>query len=222
MRDVRLMSKSQSPSKNDNSGTASRGASITRTTGETSVSVSVNLDNADGVINADTSLKFLDHMLVSFAKHAMIDLTVKSKSLDGIHHHLVEDTAIAVGCAIDQALGPRRGITRFGHASVPLDESLAEAVVDLVRRPYVRLSLLLDHTGNSGQMIEDVAKEDVTHFFQSLLDNMAACIHLDVRYGENDHHKAEAAVKSVAVALRTALAIDTKRAGSVPSTKGSM
>ena len=207
---------------NSSSDNPSRSATVTRTTSETSVSVKVDLDGDAVLINADTGLKFLDHMLVSFAKHAMINLTVKSESLDGIHHHLVEDTAIAVGCAIDEALGKRLGITRFGHASVPLDESLAEAVIDLVRRPYVRLSLLLEPVGNSNQKIEDVAKEDVIHFFQSLLDNMAACIHLDVRYGTNDHHKAEAAIKSVAVALRAALAIDTKRAGASPSTKGSM
>lgn len=199
---------------------ACRRASLRRSTGETEVSVSVNLDGS-GRADIDTGVKFLDHMLASLAKHAMLDLDVDARSLDDIRHHLVEDAAIAVGSAIDKALGDRAGITRFGHASVPLDESLAEATMDLVRRPYVRTSLSLKPAAESPS-IEDMPKEDVEHFFQSLLDNMASCVHLDVRYGENDHHKAEAAIKSVAVALRAAAAIDTKRAGAVPSTKGSM
>ena len=207
-------------SDNDN-GKADRSSTVTRSTGETSISVCVALDGT-GRAQVHTGLLFLDHLLASFAKHAMLDLTVKSESLDGINHHLVEDTAIAVGAAIDRAMGTRHGITRFGHASVPLDESLADAVVDLVRRPFVHLSLSLEPAAGQSPAIEDMAKEDVNHFFQSLLENMASCIHLEVRYGSNDHHKAEAAIKSVAVALRAALAIDTKRAGAPPSTKGSM
>jgi len=197
-----------------------RSATEERATGETRISVSVSLDG-DGAASVSTGLSFLDHLLVSLAKHSMIDMTIKAESLDGIKHHLVEDTAITVGAAIDKALGDRAGIARFGHASVPLDESLAESTIDLVRRPYVRVSLALKPSGQN-PAIEDMPQEDVEHFFQSLLENMAACIHLDVRYGQNDHHKAEAAVKSLAVSLRAALAIDTKRAGGAPSTKGSM
>ena len=199
-------------------------ASTRRRTGETSVSVSVNMDGT-GSSSADTGLAFLDHMIASFGKHAMLDLDLKAESLDGIRHHLVEDAAIALGSTIDKALGDRAGIRRFGHASIPLDESLAEATVDLVRRPYVRVSLSLgpggEGGGGGGGSIEDVAKEDVEHFFHSLLQNVCACMHLAVRYGENDHHKAEAAIKSVAVALRAAAAADPAQAG-VPSTKGSM
>lgn len=200
--------------------TAGRSATEERATGETRISASVSLDG-DGAASVSTGLSFLDHLLVSLAKHSMIDMTVKAESLDGIKHHLVEDTAITVGAAIDKALGDRAGIARFGHASVPLDESLAESTIDLVRRPYVRVSLALKPSGQN-PAIEDMPQEDVEHFFQSLLENMAACVHLDVRYGQNDHHKTEAAVKSLAVSLRAALAIDTKRAGGAPSTKGSM
>ncbi len=222
------MSTAEGADNNDNDGGATtiatarrrRSATEERATGETRVSASVSLDG-DGAASVSTGLGFLDHLLVSLAKHSMINMTVKAESLDGIKHHLVEDTAITVGAAIDKALGDRAGIARFGHASVPLDESLAESTIDLVRRPYVRVSLALKPSGQN-PAIEDMPQEDVEHFFQSLLDNMAACIHLDVRYGQNDHHKAEAAVKSLAVSLRAALAIDTKRAGGAPSTKGSM
>ena len=197
-----------------------RQADAHRITKETDVYASVNLDGA-GTSTMNTGLNFLDHLLASFAKHALLDLTVKATSLDDIRHHLVEDTAITVGNVIDQALGKRNGIVRFGHASVPLDESLADATVDLARRPYVHLSLSLK-PADMNQSIEDVPKEDVEHFFQSLLNNIAACIHLDVKYGQNDHHKAEAAIKALAVALRQALQVDQRRAGQSPSTKGSL
>ncbi len=193
-----------------------RDATVNRTTKETDVSVYVDLDGV-GKSDVNTGLHFLDHLLASFAKHSMINVRIKSKSLDNIKHHLIEDTAITVGSAIDCALNTRDGIVRFGHASVPLDESLATTTVDLVRRPYVRVSLSLNP---KSQDIEDMPTEDVEHFFQSLLYNIAACIHLDVKYGQNDHHKAEAAIKSIAVALRSALEIDPRRAGESPSTKG--
>lgn len=192
-----------------------RSASVRRTTAETDVAVSVNIDGT-GRCSVDTGINFLDHMATSLAKHSMIDLEVSSKSLDGIRHHLAEDTAIVVGDAISKALGSRRGITRFGHASVPMDESLAEAAVDMVMRPYLQISLKL-----SGDRIEDMASEDVVHFFQSLLTNMNCCAHLAVRYGQNDHHISEAAIKSLAVALRTAVSPDPARTGA-PSTKGAM
>lgn len=198
---------------------AGRMAAKQRRTKETDVSVSVNLDGS-GSLAVDTGLAFLDHMIASFGKHAILDLDVRAESLDGIHHHLVEDTAITLGAAIDEALGDRAGIARFGHAAVPLDEALAETVVDLVRRPFVRVSLSLKPEAG-GARIEDVAKEDLDHFFGSLFQSMTACVHLCVRYGENDHHKAEAAIKSAAVAFREAAAPDQRRAGA-PSTKGSM
>ena len=193
----------------------SRKANIKRNTKETSIQVTVNLDGV-GKTNINTGIKFLDHLIVSFGKHGMMDLKVDAKSNDGIEHHLIEDTAISIGLAIDKALGNRSGIVRFSYASVPMDESLAEASVDLVKRPFWKLTLLIKRN-----KIEDMSKEDLEHFFQSLLQNLNSCIHLTVKYGENDHHKVEAAIKSLAVAFRSSSSIDKKQKG-IPSTKGSM
>jgi len=192
-----------------------RKSSINRQTKETTISVSVNLDGS-GKTSINTGINFLDHLIVSFGKHSMMDLVVKAKSTDKIEHHLIEDTAITIGLAIDKALGNRSGITRFSYASVPMDESLAEASIDLVKRPFCKLILQIKRN-----KIEDVSKEDLEHFFLSLLQNLNSCIHLTVKYGENDHHKVEAAIKSLAVALRTAVSLDKKQKG-IPSTKGSM
>lgn len=193
----------------------SRKASIKRTTKETDIAVTVNLDGT-GKVASDTGIKFLDHLLVSFGKHALLDIKIKSRSNDDIVHHLIEDTAIAVGSCIDKALGARAGITRFGSSSVPMDESLADASIDLVRRPYSMVKLGLRRT-----KIEDISREDIEHFFLSLVQNMNSCIHVTVRYGNNDHHKAECAIKSLAVALRTAVSPDRRQKG-IPSTKGAM
>jgi imidazoleglycerol-phosphate dehydratase len=194
---------------------APRKASIKRNTKETSVSVSVNLDGT-GKTSIKTGINFLDHLIVSFGTHGMMDLKDDAKSNDGIDHHLIEDTAITMGQTIDKALSSRSGITRFSYASVPMDESLAEASIDLVKRPFSKLAL-----GIKRSKIEDVSKEDLEHFFQSLLQNLNSCIHLTVKYGDNDHHKVEAAIKSLAVALRNASSLDKKQKG-IPSTKGSM
>jgi len=193
----------------------SRKASIKRNTKETSVSVSVNLDGT-GKTSIKTGINFLDHLITSFGKHGMMDLKVEAKSNDGIEHHLIEDAAITIGQTVDKALGSRSGITRFSYASVPMDESIAEASIDLIKRPYWKLVLLIKRN-----KIEDVSKEDLEHFFQSLLQNLNSCIHLTVKYGDNDHHKVEAAIKSLAIALRNASSMDRKQKG-IPSTKGSM
>ena len=189
--------------------------SINRNTKETNVSVSVNLDGS-GKTSINTGINFLDHLITSFGKHSMMDLKVMAKSNDKIEHHLIEDTAISIGLAIDKALGTRSGITRFSYASVPMDESLADASIDLVKRPFYKLVLSIKRN-----KIEDISKEDLEHFFQSLLQNLNSCIHLTVKYGENDHHKVEAAIKSLAVAFRNACSYDKKQKG-IPSTKGSM
>jgi len=194
---------------------AARKSSIKRETKETSVIVQTNLDGS-GKISIKTGIDFFDHLITSFAKHSMLDLTVKAKSNDNILHHLIEDVGIAIGAGIDKALGTRTGITRFSYASVPLDESLAEATIDLVRRPYHKINLSIKRA-----QIEGMSKEDIEHFFTSLAQNLNSCIHLNVKYGENDHHKVEAAVKSLAVAFRIAASIDKKQKG-IPSTKGSM
>ena len=192
-----------------------RKSKIKRETKETSVSVSLNLDGS-GETSIDTGISFLDHLITSFGKHAMLDLAVKAKSKDKIEHHLIEDTAIAIGSSIDKALGSRIGITRFSYASVPMDESLAEASLDLVKRPYSKITLLVKRNN-----IEGISKEDIQHFFQSLTQNLNSCVHVTVKYGDNDHHKIEAAIKSLAVAVRNASLKDKKQKG-IPSTKGAM
>ncbi len=192
-----------------------RTSKIKRETKETSVCVSACIDGT-GKTSASTGVNFVDHLVVALGKHAMLDLAVEARSKDNIVHHLVEDTAITLGSAIDEALGDRAGITRFGHASVPMDESLAEASVDLVRRPFYKLTLSVKRT-----RIEDVSREDLEHFFKSLLQNLNSCVHLTVRYGDNDHHKVESAIKSLAVALRIACSKDPRQKGA-PSTKGAM
>ena len=193
----------------------SRKSTIKRSTQETSITVSVNLDGT-GKTDIKTGINFLDHLIVSFGKHSLMDLKVVAKTNDNIEHHLIEDTAITIGQAIDKALDSRKGITRFGNAAVPMDESLAEASIDLVKRPFSKLTMSIKRN-----KIEDISKEDLEHFFISLLQNLNSCIHLTVKYGENDHHKVEAAIKSLAVALRRAVSLDSKQKG-IPSTKGSM
>jgi len=192
-----------------------RKATVNRSTKETTISVSVNLDGT-GNTNIKTGINFIDHLITSFGKHSMMDLKVNAKSNDGIEHHLIEDTAITIGQAIDKALNTRRGITRFSYASVPMDESLAEVSIDLVKRSFCKLTLSIKRN-----KIENVSKEDLEHFFLSLLQNLNSCIHLTVKYGDNDHHKVESAIKSLAVAFRYASSFDKKQKG-IPSTKGSM
>ena len=192
-----------------------RKTKIKRETKETSVSVSLNID-VYGKTSVNTGISFLDHLITSFGKHSMLDLTVQAKSKDKIEHHLIEDTAIAIGSSLDKALGSRIGITRFSYASVPMDESLADASLDLIKRPYSKITLLIKRNS-----IEGIPKEDIEHFFKSLTQNLNACIHVTVKYGDNDHHKIEAAIKSLAIAFRSASLTDKKQKG-VPSTKGAM
>jgi imidazoleglycerol-phosphate dehydratase len=193
----------------------SRIGRIIRKTRETEVSVTVNLDG-NGKISVKTNLPFLDHLVTSLAKHAMFDLKLNAASKDGIDHHLVEDTAIALGSAIDKSLGNRAGIVRFGYASVPMDESLAEASLDLVKRQYHKIELSI-----ARNQLEGISKEDLEHFFRSLAQSLNSCIHISVKYGQNDHHKIEAAIKAFAVALRAAASTDKRQRG-LPSTKGVM
>ena len=192
-----------------------RKTSIKRETKETSVSVTINLDGT-GKTTINTGIKFLDHLIGSFGKHSMMDLVVNAKSRDEIEHHLIEDTGITIGSAIDKALGNRSGITRFSFSSVPMDEALAETSLDLVKRQYHKITLTTKRT-----KIEGISKEDLEHFFFSLAQNLNCCIHVTVKYGDNDHHKVEAAIKSMAVAIRNAVSNDPKQKG-IPSTKGAM
>ena len=192
-----------------------RKTKIKRETKETSVFVSLNIDGS-GKTSVNTGISFLDHLITSFGKHSMLDLTVQAKSKDKIEHHLIEDTAIAIGSSLDKALGSRTGITRFSYASVPMDESLADASLDLIKRPYSKITLLIKRNS-----IEGISKEDIEHFFKSLTQNLNVCVHVTVKYGNNDHHKIEAAIKSLAVAFRNASLTDKKQKG-IPSTKGAM
>ena len=193
----------------------SRKSNLKRETKETSVTVNLNLDGT-GKTSINTGISFLDHLITSFGKHSMMDLSLKAKSKDGIEHHLIEDAAITLGSAVDKALGKRTRITRFSYASVPMDEALAETSLDLVKRPYSKITLLIKRNS-----IEGISKEDIEHFFQSLTQNLNVCVHVTVKYGDNDHHKIEAAIKSLAVAFRNASLSDKKQKG-VPSTKGAM
>ena len=190
-------------------------ATVERSTSETEVKLTLNLDGS-GLAAAQTGVGFLDHMLTALARHGRFDLDVQvTGDLDVDDHHTVEDTALALGTAVDQALGQRRGIERFGHAYAPLDEALARVVVDLSGRPFARVAIPFVR-----EAVGDISTENLVHFFQSLAMSGRIALHVDLLAGENDHHKAEAAFKALAIALRHAVA----RTGlaEVPSTKGSL
>ena len=184
---------------------------VYRKTRETEVIVKANLDG-EGKIEAETGVAFFDHLITSFATHSLIDLTAKVKG--DLKHHAIEDLAIGLGEALNKALTDREGITRFGYAAVPMDEALAFAAIDLVKRPYAVIDLKL-----RGKKIEDMATEDIVHFLETLATSLIANIHVWVQYGGNDHHKAEAAIKALALSFKQAIALDPRRKG-IPSSKG--
>jgi len=191
-----------------------RSAKVRRKTKETEIEVEVEVDGS-GKSNSQTGVKFLDHMLDSFATHSLIDLRLRAKG--DLQHHLVEDVALALGQALSAALGERAGITRFGNAIIPMDDSLALVAVDLVKRPYASVQLGLERV-----MVEDAPREDLEHFFVSLITSLGSTIHVKVLDGKNDHHRYEAAVKGLAVAFRIAASHDSRRAKKTPSSKGKM
>lgn len=189
-----------------------RVAKLERATAETRVELELNLDGS-GQAHIETGLGFLDHMLTALTRHARFDLRlscVGDRHVDD--HHTAEDCALALGAALDQALGQRRGITRFGYAYAPLDEALARAVVDLSGRPWPEVEL-----GFTREKLGDIATENLRHVLQSLAIAGRLCLHVDVLRGRNDHHRAEAAFKATALALRAAVARDGSER--VPSTK---
>lgn len=188
-----------------------RADEVYRKTRETEAHVKVNLD-AEGKADVATGVAFLDHLITLLATHSLIDITAKVKG--DLRHHAVEDLAICLGEALSKALGNREGINRFGYAAVPMDCSLAFSAVDLVKRPYSRIDLKL-----RGKKVEDMPSEDIYHFLETLAVSLAANIHVWVEYGNNDHHKAEAAVKALALSLKQAIALDPRRKG-IPSSKG--
>lgn len=190
-----------------------RSAKIRRKTRETEISLELNLDG-DGTVDIATGIGFLDHMLTALARHARFDLELSCDGdLEVDDHHTAEDTALSLGSAIDSALGERRGIRRFGHAYAPLDEALARAVVDLSGRPHASIDLGLERDSLGG-----LSCENATHVFESMAVTGRMALHVDVLKGKNDHHRAEAAFKAVALALRTAVSLDGSDA--IPSTKG--
>jgi imidazoleglycerol-phosphate dehydratase len=192
---------------------ATRRAEVSRKTAETAITVALDLDG-EGRAEIESGIGFLDHMLTALARHAHFDLRLSCQGdLEIDDHHTAEDCALALGQALDRALGERRGIARFGSAYAPLDEALARAVVDLSGRPCAVIQL-----GLRREMLGELACENVAHFFASLATTGRLALHLDVLRGGNDHHRAEAAFKAAALALREAVRADGS--DQVPSTKG--
>jgi imidazoleglycerol-phosphate dehydratase len=194
-----------------------RKGQIQRETKETKIRVEVDLDGT-GKAAVGTGVGFFDHMLESFAKHASIDLAVEAKGdLHVDMHHTVEDTGIAIGQAVKQALGDFAGVRRFGHAYIPMDETLSRAAIDLSNRPYLVWRVTLARP-KLGDMDTELFKE----WFHAFAMNCGACVHVENLYGENTHHIVESCYKALARALRQAVEIDARLKGAVASTKGSL
>lgn len=194
---------------------AQRKASVKRETRETKIEVSVNLDGT-GKSSVRSGIGFFDHMLESFSKHSLIDLDLKCEG--DLHidmHHSVEDCGIVLGQAVKKALGNFAGIRRFAHAVIPMDETRAEASLDLCNRPYLIWKVDFERD-KIGEMDTELFKE----FFHAFAGNAGACLHVEVIYGENSHHMIEASFKALARALRQAITIDPRLDGGTASTKG--
>lgn len=191
-----------------------RRAEIKRETTEVTITGYLDLDG-NGASEVKTGLGFLDHMLSTLAKHGRFDLALVATGDTVVDdHHTVEDCAIVIGRAIDEALGDRSGITRFGYSYAPLDESLSRAVVDLSGRPWPEISIAFDR-----ETVGDVATENLIHFLRSLAMEARMALHIDLIRGDNDHHKAESAFKALAIALRAAV---SPSGDDIPSTKGTL
>ena len=196
---------------------ADRTAERHRKTKETDITVRVNLDGS-GKADVETGIGFLDHMLEGFAKHGLIDLDVRCAGdlhIDG--HHTTEDVGIVMGLAVAEALGDMKGITRFGHAYIPMDETLTRASLDISMRPY-----LIWKAEFSRDKIGAFDTELFKEWFHAFAMNAGICLHVENLYGTNNHHIAESCFKALARALKMAVALDPRMAGSVPSTKGSL
>jgi imidazoleglycerol-phosphate dehydratase len=194
-----------------------RTATIKRKTKETDIEVSVNLDGT-GVANIATGIGFFDHMLDLLARHSRIDLTVKAVGdLHIDYHHTTEDTGIALGQAVRQALGTMAGITRYAGVHMPMDETLTRVVIDISGRPFLVFKAEFPRP-----KIGEFDTELVREWFQAFAINAGVTLHVETLYGDNSHHIAESCFKGLARALRAAVAIDPKAAGEIPSTKGSL
>ena len=193
-----------------------RTAAVSRETSETEVTVTLDVDGA-GESTVDTGVGFFDHMLASFAKHGLFDLTVRCDGdLEIDDHHTVEDVAITLGEAFDEALGERRGIVRYADRRVPLDEAVAGVVVDVSGRPLYRFNGAF-----SQDRVGEFTSHMATHFCRSLATNAGLTLHAEVE-GENAHHEIEALFKATARALDDATRVDERRGGETPSTKGEL
>ena len=200
-----------------NLGQFMRSAQVTRTTLETRISVNLNLDGI-GQSKFDTGLPFLDHMLDQVARHGMVDLEILAKGdlhIDG--HHTVEDIGLTLGQAFNQAVGDKKGLRRYGHAYVPLDEALSRVVLDISGRPGLVFHVDFVRS-NVGEFDIDLVRE----FFQGFVNHALVTLHIDNLAGDNAHHQAETVFKAFGRALRMALEVDPRMVGIMPSTKGSL
>ena len=199
------------------SPTTPRTAEVSRNTAETQISVKINLDGT-GQSKLSTGIGFFDHMLDQIARHGLIDLDIQAKGdlhIDG--HHTVEDVGITLGQAFAKAMGDKKGIRRYGHAYVPLDEALSRVVVDFSGRPG-----LIMHVPFKSGMIGEFDSQLAFEFFQGFVNHALVTLHIDNLRGENAHHQAETVFKAFARALRAALEMDPRSVGMIPSTKGSL
>jgi len=194
-----------------------RTASVKRSTNETSVAVSVNLDGT-GRFEGETGVGFFDHMLAQLARHSLVDITVEAEGdLHIDDHHTVEDTGIALGQAIRQALGDMKGVTRYADVHLPMDDTLSRAAIDISGRPFLVFQVVFPR-----EKIGTFDTELVREWFQAFAMNAGVTLHVATLYGENAHHIAESLFKALARALRAAIAIDPRMAGELPTTKGKL
>ncbi len=192
-----------------------REASVTRTTRETGIEAAVDLDGA-GRCDVSTGIGFLDHMLEQLSRHSLIDLTLRARGdLHIDFHHTTEDTGIAIGAAVSKALGDRRGIVRYGAATIPMDETLSRVAIDISGRPF-----LVWRVAFTRPKLGDMDTELFQEWFKGFAQAAGVTLHVETLYGENNHHIVESCFKGLARALKTATAIDPRGAGAVPSTKG--
>jgi imidazoleglycerol-phosphate dehydratase len=194
-----------------------RTAQIERNTKETEIFVEVNLDGT-GQYAISTGIGFLDHMIEQFSRHSLIDLTLRIKGdLHVDQHHTAEDSAIAIGQAIGKALGDKAGIVRYGSAYSPMDETLSRVALDISGRPY-----LVWKAGFTQERLGEMDTELFKHWFHSIADAAELTLHIELLYGENNHHIAESIFKGFARAMRSAVEIDSRKQGAIPSTKGQL
>ena len=194
-----------------------RTGSISRKTAETAIAIDVDLDGT-GSYDVSTGIGFLDHMVEQFSKHSLIDVTMKVEGdLQVDQHHTTEDSAIALGQAIAEALGDKAGIGRYGHAYSPMDETLARVALDISGRPY-----LVWKAGFTQEKLGEWDTELIEHWFHSVAQTAGITLHVELLYGTNNHHICEAIYKGFARAMRTAVEQDPRKGGAIPSTKGQL